>query len=179
MFYSFEASINNLCSFLRTKEEQEEMLECIGKMEGDIYSSRTAGENITSVEACGRIADRFGDAVSRLSVDMDKGALGKFLSLLKKKTLELKILRLELAYKPDEGAIEKFYSWVLNELGKGIVLDISINPAIVGGASVIYQGKYKEYTLNYLIDKVFEGNKESIMNPVIHRPVKKELPNGV
>lgn len=86
-----------------------------------------------------------------------------FLEELKKYLLTISQVRIEIAFTPSENFIFKIAEWLKKNLHQKMILDLAINPRIVGGAIIEYQGKYCNFSL---VKKI---------NQLISKPPKKEL----
>ena len=58
----------------------------------------------------------------------------------------LQILSLTLAFEPHENTLSKLWSWASQNVSKDVILDISVNPRLIAGATVSWGGKYKDYS---------------------------------
>jgi F0F1-type ATP synthase delta subunit len=84
------------------------------------------------------------------------GQESEFLDNFKNFLLKLPKMKLEIAFEPREVFILELDKWFKENLGKKIILDIFVNPKIVGGAKIEYQGKWKDYSLAKEIEKIYE-----------------------
>lgn len=76
---------------------------------------------------------------------------------------EIPSVRLILAYEPSEDAIDRFYSFIAGACQRNVLLDIGYAPDIIGGAIIIYQGKYRDFSFKYIFEREFEGEREDIL----------------
>lgn len=82
---------------------------------------------------------------------------------LKEKLQNLKVLKLTLAFDPTEKIIKEISEWIKKNLGDGIVMEIEKDRTIIGGAIVVFQGIYKDYTLAKTLEEELGKNKEEIL----------------
>ena len=68
-----------------------------------------------------------------------------------------------IAYEPSEDAIDRFYSFITAACGRRIILDIGYAPDIIGGAVVIYRGKYRDFSFKNIFEKEFEKESAKIL----------------
>ena len=74
---------------------------------------------------------------------------------------KLKVIKLVLAFDPTRKTIENIHNFVKNIAGIGYILDIEISEDVLGGAVIIFNGKYYDFTLKKSIEDTFEvKNKE-------------------
>ncbi len=86
------------------------------------------------------------------------GKLADFLSKKENKRLALEELEKELksvsvfglrvAFSPPEKSIDKFKNWIERELKRPVVLDLTVDPGIIGGAVVEFDGKWGDFSLS-------------------------------
>lgn len=96
--------------------------------------------------------------ISEKDIDVEK-----YLKTLIHKVEKIPSVRLVVAYEPSEDAIERFYSFISAACQRHILLDIGFSPDIIGGAVVIYQGKYRDFSFKYVFEKEFESERENIL----------------
>lgn len=75
---------------------------------------------------------------------------------LKEKLLKLPQIKLELAFSPSPKFLLKLRNWLREKTQKPLLLDIVVNPEIVGGAKIYYQGKFGDFSLEKEIEKIYE-----------------------
>jgi len=74
-------------------------------------------------------------------------------SELEKKLQSLPEMRLEIAFFPKDDFITKISQWLEKEFGQKIILDFIINPKVIGGAIIEYQGHWRDFSLAKEVDK--------------------------
>lgn len=70
----------------------------------------------------------------------------------------LPILKLTMAFEPSESVIDNISNWARGNLQSGILLDLSLDRSLLGGAQIVHEGKYYDYSLKKKIKEVFENN---------------------
>jgi len=73
-------------------------------------------------------------------------------------------VRLILAFEPSDDALDRFHSIVISACQKPVFLDVGFSPDIIGGAIIIYQGKYRDLSFKGLFEDEFEKEKENIIS---------------
>lgn len=86
----------------------------------------------------------------------------KILRQLLKDMSQIEEVKLLLAFSPKLSFIERLSFWFKSQFGANIVLDISVDPAILGGIIVVYKGKYIDLTLANKLDQYFIKNHDKI-----------------
>jgi F0F1-type ATP synthase delta subunit len=68
-----------------------------------------------------------------------------------------------LAFEPSEGAVERFYSKISEATGKNVLLDVVHEPQIIGGAVIIFNGRYRDYSFKKIFESEFEKGRNKIL----------------
>lgn len=109
-----------------------------------------------SVTTAGKIMQAF----SKNNLDINnKDVAVDFLETLKKLLKKFKIIKLILAFDPTLKTIENIHNYVKDTIGTGYILDIEVAKEILGGAIVMFNGKYKDFTLKKSIEASFDAKK--------------------
>lgn len=91
---------------------------------------------------------------SKLKEDVSKACQQIKSDLSNRETIEI-----TLAFDPERAFIERLYQWFTRNVSNGIVLQISVNSQIVGGAIVVYKGFYSDLSLEKKLDTYFASHK--------------------
>lgn len=94
--------------------------------------------------------------------DKEAGYLG-FLKSLRQIVLDLPGISLTVALSPTQDMIDEISEWLVNTLGKNVVISIKLKPEIIGGAEISYLGKYHSLTLDKILEE--ELNKAESLTP--------------
>ena len=112
-----------------------------------------------SVDSAKKITEIF----EKFNLDMtDKAIVRDFLDTLADLIKKFKVIKLILAFDPTRATIEKIHSFISNEIGIGYILDIEVSEGVCGGAVVMFNGKYKDFTLRKSLEDSFRDKREEI-----------------
>lgn len=148
---------SEILSRIKTKEEAEELAEELEVLRkslfeaGGIYFEDSLK---TKVRAWAAEAIR-----QEISKEENKD---RYLSGLIEKLKSLKTFRLILAFEPSQIAIEKFHSVISQEVGE-VVLDITCNRSILGGVIIVYEGEYRNFSLQRVFEEEFKNLGSSFL----------------
>lgn len=92
----------------------------------------------------------------------DKDAVTGFFETLKNLVKKLKVIKLALAFDPSYKTIENIHNFVKNTLGIGYILDIEVSEDVLGGAVVIFNGKYNDFSLKKRVEEVFVDKSKAL-----------------
>ncbi|MBI2031787.1 MAG: hypothetical protein HYT08_04210 [Candidatus Levybacteria bacterium] len=95
----------------------------------------------------------------------DQSSIEKFLNGLKDYIQQLKILKLQIAFQPSDEMIDDIFVWVSENIGQGIILDISYDISLIGGAIITFEGKYRDLSLKKRFSDIFEKNGVLLKKP--------------
>lgn len=57
----------------------------------------------------------------------------------------LRVLNLTLACEPTRANILNYGAWIKKNIGKDVIMDITVDSKIIAGAQIAWNGKYKDY----------------------------------
>ena len=101
---------------------------------------------------------------SKNNLDINnKNTVVSFFKTLKELLKKLKVIKLVLAFDPTRKTIENIHNFVKNIAGIGYILDIEISEDVLGGAVIIFNGKYYDFTLKKSIEDTFGTKNKEIL----------------
>ncbi len=93
----------------------------------------------------------------------DRDEVSDFFENLKELLKKFKVIKLVLAFNPTLRTIENIHNFVRETIGIGYILDIEVSESILGGAIVIFNGKYSDFTLKKSLENTFISKKKEIL----------------
>jgi F0F1-type ATP synthase delta subunit len=151
--------MNSLLERIFTKEDIISLKEDISKIQKVIFSkSGTLSEKAKGIVKK-ELFEFILEAERQGEIDFNSQEQFEFLENLKIKLDSLPLLKMTLAFSPTQSTIEKISQFLENKLGKKIILDISYNPEILGGAILEYRGKYLNLSLAKNLEKSLKINE--------------------
>src|SRR3972149_7551639 len=119
------------------------------------------GKTLDSISS--NSAQKIKEVFSKNNLDInDRDTVAGFLETLKGLLKKFKVIKLVLAFDPTRKTIENIHNFVKETLGIGYILDIEISQDLLGGAVVIFNGKYSDFTLKKGIEDTF-ANKNAVL----------------
>lgn len=101
------------------------------------------------------------EVFSKNNLDInDKNVFTGFFETLKELIKKLKIIKLVLAFDPTLKTIENVHNFIKDTVGTGYILDIEVSEEVLGGAIIIFNGKYYDFTLKKKVEEVFKDKNE-------------------
>lgn len=81
---------------------------------------------------------------------------------LRAKVGSLTPLTLTLSFEPTPETISRIYTWVNQNVGEAILLDLKINQGLLGGATIEFKGKISEKTLLSKVEQYFSNTHVNV-----------------
>ncbi len=142
---------------IKTKEELISYLEEISQAQQSAFEKK---EDLLSEKVKEKVSETLKNFLERAE---EKGIISKnpkqqnsFLKKLKEYLLSLPEVKLKIAFSPSSEFLEEINQWFEKELSVKVILDLTINPKIVGGAIIEYQGNWRDFSLRKKIDNLIE-----------------------
>lgn len=76
---------------------------------------------------------------------------------------KMRPLKLTLAFEPTDSFIDRLHFFAIRNIGTDIVLDITTDPTIGGGAVISFLGEYRDFSLVRFMEMEFEKKQAEIM----------------
>ena len=89
-------------------------------------------------------------------------AVQEYLEGLREELSMLEVLSLEIAFDPTEETMAVLTAWIREHIGARVIMELSVDRGLFGGARVSYEGQYKEINLAMLIESIMRQQQESI-----------------
>jgi F0F1-type ATP synthase delta subunit len=154
----------DLITSLKTTQEVESFVSEIDTLMFEFYNTKgllihKALDSI-SFGTVGKIMQAF----LKNNLDIyNKDTFVSFFQTLKILIKKLKVIKLVLAFDPTRRTIEKIHNFVKENIGIGYILDIEVYHDVLGGAIVIFNGKYKDFTLKKNLEEVYRLRRSEIL----------------
>ncbi len=106
------------------------------------------------------VSENFRKLVSQLEVTGELPNARKELTAFFRGAIEytkkIPAIKLTLAFFPTDEFLKKITNWLGDELGKKAVVDVSVDEKIIAGATIEYDGEYRDYSFAAKLDEVIE-----------------------
>ena len=140
---------------IRTREELIFFLEEIARVRQIIFKDKEVSLSKKMEGKVSRELKKFLESLEKEGViSGSRERQSAFLEKLEKELQSLPEIRLEIAFSPGDDFLNKISQWFEKELSQKIILDLTINPKVVGGAIIEYQGKWRDFSLAKEIDQL-------------------------
>jgi len=142
---------------IETTEALNARVEDIEETKRWIYkqTTKSLNEKIKS-----RVSENFRSIIATLEASSELPNTRKELSAFFRGVMEYAektpSVKLNLAFLPSEEFLKKITKWLADELGKKVVVDISVDEKIIAGATIEYGGEYRDYSFAAKLNEVIE-----------------------
>lgn len=154
----------DLITSLKTTSEVDDLSLEIDTIESELFKSERISLEKALESISGTSAKKITEIFLKNNLDMvDKGLVRNFLDTLKNLIKKFKVIKLTLAFDPSRKTIENIHEFISDAIGIGYVLDVEVLESVLGGAVVMFNGKYKDFTLRRSLTEAFTNkNKEKL-----------------
>ena len=150
---------SELNQLARTEEERELLKEELEALSASLYEKEGAYEEVLLK----KVRPQTAETLKRLSVEGKLPDRAKFIAQALKSLESLKVLELTVAFEPKGQTVERIWQWVRANVGEGIILKFSLDRSIGAGAIVVYEGKFRNYSLRKLLEDYFVASRQNLV----------------
>lgn len=151
---------DRLLQNITTKRGAERMLEEIEIIRKGLFEAGTGAlDSLLKNKVRAQTAEIIREMFSKANVDKKA-----YLDMVEESIVNMPNVSLILAFEPSEGAVERFYSKISEASGKRVILDLVYEPQIIGGAVIIFKGRYRDYSFKKIFEAEFEKGRSKILN---------------
>ena len=152
---------------VRTKDERDMLREQINELEAALFhSDPKIFDDILTARLPKNTTDAMREIFARPEFKGNTQALRNFFQNLRDTLDTFSLLKINIAFKPSEQMIDRLHEWTQQNLGLGVALDINYDGSILGGARIIFGGKYKEMTLAQMITDALGKEKIAVLGMI-------------
>ena len=148
--------LSYLLCLIKTKSYASEMISKIDELKDSLYNKRIdldkkMGE-LFSFEVKEKIKSYSWQEQINLN---DPESFGKFLSNLRAHIKNMPVITIKVAFDPDEEIVNEICNWFVENFGKSVLLDFSVDKGLIGGAVVIFNQNEKDFSLRKKLEEKY------------------------
>jgi len=95
----------------------------------------------------------------------------EFLKKLQETASSLPIVSLAIAFEPTEETLQALSRWFLSTLNMHVLFDIQLDTALIAGATITYNGKFKDYSIRPVWDNIVQRS----LHPDMQKPTQQNV----
>ncbi len=156
--------IDKILSLVRTKSEAGEVLISLENFMGAFFSSKEQSDLKAYFYRLSKtLADALSDTFAKEPItEANRDKIETLVKQLQEALKTCTVLTMTIAFRSDEETITVFSSWAKENVGINTVLEIQVDKTIGGGALIVVNGKYKDYSIKKKLGGIFQIQREEI-----------------
>ena len=113
------------------------------------------------------ISEAILESAGQNEVSIDNSVhLSEFLRALQTYVTTLPVIELTLAVDPTRTLIESLVSWSRENVSPTAIINVTVTPTVLGGAIIVYNGKYKDFSVSRTLETFFATKQETFIKQV-------------
>jgi hypothetical protein len=139
--------ITDISDFCKTKAQATDFSTRLGHIEQQVYHTDFTLEKALLTQFGLQKKDKFITLLRNNSIPSEGGVLKEFLVKLQTLTATLPVLSLTVAFEPGEQTLKLLSDWFLLNVKKQVLFDITVDPTLIAGVSINFNGKHAEFSI--------------------------------
>lgn len=136
---------------IKTKQDLQGILNLIDQLLADLYRQKKQSA----------IPEAFAALAKSRQVDLsNRQQAENFFESLKQELTQIPLIGLTVGFTPSKESVAAIASWVHTNVSNKLILDITVDKEILGGATISFNGFYKDLSLKKVLDDIYKNNRE-------------------
>lgn len=159
-----KAASDNILNLVRTKKEAVEFTSNLNSLTQSLFNIKVNVDKKMDEFLSAEQKERILALCKKQNINVkDVLSFQKFLSNLKAKVEQMPTVTITLAFEPKPSTIANISDWFLLNTKKGLLLDIVVDKNLIGGATVVSQGIYKDFSVKKMLEEKIAAGKISFL----------------
>lgn len=99
-----------------------------------------------------------------------------FFTKIQEKITNLPLLTLTIAFEPKPSTLQSLSEWFMLQLKRHVLFDITVDSTIIAGATITYNGKYKDYSVKPIVDRFLAEPTQQVAQPTVPQHMQTNSP---
>lgn len=156
-----EQSLKPILINIAAKSDADQLLACADAVSACLYNTKEGDyKKVIDKSLNADFAQVLKNALDEIP---DASKINEFLISLKNEVQKLKVIKLTIAFSPTIDSIKTISAFIKEKFGEGFIMEIEQDPEILGGAIIVLDGKYQDFSLKKQLNEVFEKKKAEIV----------------
>lgn len=148
----------DLSDFFNTKPQAEDFSERLSLVNKKIFETGFNPETALLEQFGIEKKDKFMVMLRNNNVNAgSRMAIKQFIEIILSQIGAMPVLSITLAFEPTEKTLQNLSRWFLLTFNKQMLFDIKVDISLIGGAAIMSNGKYMDFSIRPNFDKVFNG----------------------
>jgi len=144
-------------SFIKTTQEQRLFADELASLKNALYQDQAHFDEVLN-----GLRPQIAKALAtELSASSDSRE--DYLNGLLEELQRIQTIGLTLAFEPSNATINKIYDWIASHTTTPTLIDIDVNPRILGGVIIVSKGTYSDFSVKKMVDHYLSEHKTDII----------------
>lgn len=154
----------DLTPFFKTKAQATDFASRLAGISAKVYETNFNLEQALLDEFGITKKDTFMSLLRNNHINQEKAAdLKAFFTKIQDTINKLPTLSLTIAFEPKEKTLHALSEWFVMNIKKQMLFEITVDPNVIGGATVNYQGKFLDASVKPIFDKTIQAMLPTIV----------------
>lgn len=146
----------DLSAFFTTKSQAIDFSTRLSEIKDDIYETGFNLDQLLIDQLGVQRRDKFLSLLRENQVNVGSNtSLKKFFEDILRTVASLPVATLTLAFEPRSANLVAITEWFVSNLHTQVLLDIEVDPGLVAGAVVTFNGKSQDFSIRPQVDRIF------------------------
>lgn len=148
-------NISALHPYLRTKSDTIALIQLLEKLEKEIFKEPFDFSKILKTKAPYELSAVIQKLITEANIKVsNRNALQKLLTEINNQVATLPVVHIIVPLSPTENHLKIMHDWFFQNYKKTVILDISVDPSLIGGCVVSFGGRANDYSLKNRIEQM-------------------------
>lgn len=148
----------DVSQLVKTKAQARELSIRIASVAEQVFQNNFSLEQALSEQFGIQKKDLLLTILRNNQVNTEKpSAMKEFLTKLQEHINTLPVLSITLAVEPTEKTLRILSDWFLMNLKRQVLLDISVEPSLIAGIAIHYNGRFLDFSVRERVQTVIQG----------------------
>lgn len=147
----------DLSAFFLTKAQAVDFGSRLSSVAEKIYKTDFQFEQAFSEEFGVQKKDKFLSLLRTQHISLDAHeALKNFMTTLQETINAMTTVSLVLAFEPPTASLMAIAEWFVMNMGQQVLIDVRVDPSIIGGATIDYNGRHVDFSIKPTFDHILK-----------------------
>jgi hypothetical protein len=148
-------ALSQLHPYLKTKKDVNRLINILENLTEELFKEAFNLQQFLSREGSYDFVESFQNALKTNCPDpSDKHQMQNYIAKAQEEIEKLPIVHIILPFAPKESLIAVIHDWFLLNYKKTVVLDVAVDPDLIGGSVLSFQGRANDYSLKGQIEQL-------------------------
>ena len=147
-----------ITSYIYSVDDKASLLEKLAKIEKAIFTTKKSFEEYVNEEFAFSVSQSLLLSAKEANVSFDSPeSITQFLTRQQEAVRALPVVGIRVALPLSFDTVRSISKWFDINLEKKILVDVKIDPSLLGGAAIEWNGKYMDYSLKKILHEKFKS----------------------